>query len=69
MGNAIQILSLLIQLYPELQSLIQSIITDLTANPNATITPEQLDALKTALTNARQADINSENQLQNLIQS
>jgi len=69
MGNAIQILSLLIQLYPELQPLIQSIITDLTADPNATITPEQLDALKTALTNARQADINSENQLQYLIQS
>jgi len=69
MGNAIQILSILFQVYPELQSLIQSIITDLTADPNATITPEQLDALKTALTNARQADINSENQLQNLIQS
>jgi len=69
MGSAIQLLTILFQVYPELQSLIQSIITDLTADPNATITPEQLDALKTALTNARQADINSENQLQNLIQS
>jgi hypothetical protein len=69
MGNAIQILTILILIYPELQPLIQSIITDLTTNPNAPIAPEQLDALKTALTNARQADINSENQLQNLIQS
>jgi hypothetical protein len=69
MGSAIQILSLLIQVFPELESLIQSIIDNLKANPNATITPEQLDALKTALTNARQADINSENQLQYLIQS
>jgi hypothetical protein len=69
MGNVIQILSMLIQVFPELESLIQNIIENLRANPNATITPEQLDALKTALTNARQADINSENQLQNLIQS
>jgi hypothetical protein len=69
MGSAIQLLTILFQVYPELQSLIQSIIDNLKANPNATITPEQLDALKTALTNARQADINSENQLQYLIQS
>jgi hypothetical protein len=69
MGNVIQILSMLIQVFPELESLIQNIIENLRANPNATITPEQLDALKTALTNARQADINSENQLQYLIQS
>ena len=69
MGSAIQVLSILIQVFPELESLIQSIIENLRANPNATITPEQLDALKTALTNARQADINSENQLQYLIQS
>jgi hypothetical protein len=69
MGSAIQILSMLIQVFPELESLVRNIITDLTSNPNATITPEQLDTLKTALTNARQADINSENQLQYLIQS
>jgi hypothetical protein len=69
MGNVIQILTMLVQVFPELESLARSIITDLTSNPNATITPEQLEALKTVLTNARQADINSENQLQNLIQS
>lgn len=63
----ISVLQILIAVYPDLQSLITSIINEIENTGNSS--PESIAQLQEALNAARQADINSENTNINILNS
>ncbi len=67
MQTAISILTILINVYPELQSLITDIINEIESTGQAST--ESLAQLQEALNSAREADIISENNLIHTIEN
>lgn len=63
----ISVLQILIAVYPDLQSLITSIINEIKNTGSSS--PESIAQLQEALNAARQADINSENTNINILNS
>ena len=67
LGTAISILTILINVYPELQSLITDIINEIESTGQ--VSTESLTQLQEALNSAREADIISENNLIHTIEN